>query len=208
MDSSAEKAKRLKALVEMLDGFRVGRVTDPGKVERLLRELGVRLPYSWDDLRSDMEAIIKLPTTSEDYGRISKMDRILKKLNLINIVLLTGAIAVYVLAVRHNSATMYAAALFVIATSLVLVYVAYYFRVYVNYKVLSIYVEKADELEKLGVRIKVCVEYLLRLLKRELKASGYRLERYGLKLWLADYAGIRVVKKPTRFSPRYEVSLV
>ncbi len=208
MDSSVEKAKKLRALVEMLDGFRVGRVTDPGKVERLLRELSIRLPYSWDDLRSDMEAIIKLPTTSEDYGRISKMDSISKKLSFINVVLLISAIAVYILALRYNSATMYAAALSVIATSLVLVYVAYYFRVYANYKMLAIYVEKADELEKLGVRIKACVEYLLRLLKRELKASGYRLERYSLKLWLADYAGIRVIKKPARFSPRYEVSLV
>lgn len=206
--NSVEKARRLKALVEILDGFRVGRVTDLSKVERLFRELNVRLPYPWDDLKSDIEAILRLPTTSASYRKISKMDKISRKLGFINIALLLSAVVIYVLAFTYGNVVMFTIAFLIIATSLVLVYTAYYLRAYMSYKILSIYVEKADELEKLGVRIKACVEYLLRLLKRELKAAGYKLENYRLKLWLADYAGIRVVKEPTRFSSRYEVSLV
>ncbi|MEM1509427.1 MAG: DUF2614 family zinc ribbon-containing protein [Thermofilaceae archaeon] len=205
---SVEKARRLRSLIEVLDGFRVGRVTDLSKVERLFRELNVRLPYPWDELKSDMEAILKLPTTSENYRKISKMDKISRKLSFINIALLISSIVVYIFAFTYSNAVIFTIALFIIATSLVLVYTIYYFRTYVSYKILGIYIEKADELEKLGARIKACIEYLLRLLKRELKAAGYKLENYSLKLWLADYAGIRVVKEPSRFSPRYEVSLV
>ncbi|HDD34278.1 MAG TPA: hypothetical protein ENG30_03905 [Thermofilaceae archaeon] len=195
-----ERVKKLRQLIEALDGYRVGRYTDLSRVERLVEELNLKLPHGWSAIRGDIEGILELPRRSPLYPRLSKAESIASILSKVNLALLALAVFSYMLA--HTLLFM-----LLVISSLVMVNVVYFLRTYVNLKISAIYASNLDELEALGIRIRDSVDYLIRQLKRELRAMSFKLEDFRLKLWVPDYGGIRVVKKPSIFSSRYEVSL-
>lgn len=199
------RARKIKEVIEALDGYRVGRYTSLDKVERLIHELGLKLPYNWDDVKKDVEAILALPRTAPEYKRVEKMDRRVSLLTKLNLVLLLGAAILYALRAWHSSYVMDVAVLVLVVASLVIANIAYYIRAYITVKIGALYAERLPELEKLGYRIKAVVEYLLRQLRRELRIAGVDPRGYRLKLWLPDYSGVKVVKKPSRFSSKFEV---
>lgn len=204
---SVERVRRLKELVEAFDGYRVGRYTSLAKVERILTELDLKLPYDWQDLVKDVKVILELPKTSEAYARIEKMERFASRLVKFNIIFLVGALLLYTLSFWLANPSFGIVAFAMAIASVFTVNVVYVIRAYVNMKIDSLYLEKLPELEKLGARLKVTVDYLLKQLKRELKIGKFRLESFKLKVWLPDYAGIIIVKKPDKWSSRYEVRL-
>ena len=204
---SLEKAKKIERLIKALDGYRIGRYTSIERVERWVEELGIKLPYPWEELKKDVLAILNLPTVTEEYGKIKKMERLASKLGIANIPLTVSSIGVYIAGMSSGNATMVMASLILLAVSVVIAYAVYFSKAYVNVKVAELYSRNADKLEKMGYRIKVTVEYLIRQLRRELRAAGYRLSEYRLKLWLPDYSGVRVVRKPSWLSAKYEVTL-
>lgn len=199
------RARKLRELIEALDGYRIGRYTSLDKVERLIHELGLKLPYSWEEIRKDVEAILALPRTSPEYKRVEKMDRRASLLTKLNLLLLLGALLLYAFRFWQSSYLVDAAVLVMVVASLVIANVVYYIRAYATVKVSALYAERLPELEKLGHRIKAVIEYLIRQLRRELKVARIDPREYRLKLWLPDYSGIEIVKKPSRFSSKYEV---
>ncbi|MCS7104698.1 MAG: hypothetical protein NZ954_03945 [Thermofilaceae archaeon] len=204
---SIERARKLKELIEAFDGYRVGRYTSLTKVERILAELDLKLPYDWQDLVKDIKVILELPKTSEAYARLEKMERFASRLVKFNLLFLASALLLYTLSFWLANPSLGIVAFAMAIASVLMVNVVYVIRVYVNLRIDSLYAEKLPELEKLGARFKVTVDYLLKQLKRELKIGKFRLESFKLKLWLPDYAGIIIVKKPGRWSSRYEVRL-
>ena len=204
---SLEKARKIERLIRALDGYRIGRYTSIEKVERWVEELGIKLPYPWEELRKDVLAILNLPAVTEEYGKIKKMERLASKLGIANIPLTVSSIGVYIAGMSSGNATMVMVSLILLAVSVVIAYAVYFSKAYVNVKVAELYSRNADKLEKMGYRIKVTIEYLIRRLRRELRVAGYKLSEYRLKLWLPDYSGIRVVRKPSWLSAKYEVAL-
>lgn len=202
-----DKVKALKVLIEALDGYRVGRYTSLEKVERIIAELNLKLPHDWGEIKKDIHAVLTLPRTSPAYQRLEKLDRLAARLTRLNLALLLLALAAYLTRFWLAHWLLDAAALALILAALVIVNVAYSLRVYVSMKIDVIYAEKLQELEKRGEKLRALVNYLIRLLRRELVARKYNLETFTLKLWVHDYSGIKVVKKPTRFSSRYVVRL-
>jgi len=203
----SERVRKLRKLIEALDGYRVGRYTSLDKVERLIHELGLKPPYSWEEVKRDVEAILALPASSPEFKRVEKMDRRASLLTRLNLLLLLGALLLYALRVWYPSLLLDVIVLALIVTSLIVVNVIYYIRAYTTVRISALYAERLPELEKLGRRLKAVVEYLLRQLKRELRAAGFDPRSYRLKLWLPDYSGIKIVKKPGRLSAKYEVHL-
>ncbi len=202
-----DRVKALVELIEALDGLRVGRYASADRLERVATELGLRLPYSWEELRGDIEGILALPAASPEYGKLERMDRLATLLLRANLSMLLAAIAAYLLRWFVGGPLLEAVALLALVGALVTVNLAYSLKVYVAVRVGAIYAERAGDLEKLGRRIKATVEYLLRQLRRELVSRGYDLSAFTLKLWMPDYSGVRVVKKPGRLSARYVVRL-
>lgn len=202
-----DKVKVLKGLIEALDGFRIGRYTSLERVERAIVELNLKLPYDWEEIKEDIRAILSLPQTSPAYKRLEKLDRLATKLTRLNFVLLLLALATYLARFWLSSLLLDVTALALIVVALIIVNAAYSLRVYVSARVDAIYAEMLPELEKRGKRLKVVVNHLLRLLRRELVVRKYDLETFTLRLWVPDYSGIKIVKKPGRFSTRYVVRL-
>ncbi|MEM0225697.1 MAG: hypothetical protein QXP94_04400 [Thermofilaceae archaeon] len=202
-----DKVKVLKGLIEALDGFRIGRYTSLERVERAIVELNLKLPYDWEEIKEDIRAILSLPQTSPAYKRLEKLDRLATKLTRLNFVLLLLALATYLARFWLSSLLLDVTALALIVVALIIVNAAYSLRVYVSARVDAIYAEMLPELEKRGKRLKVVVNHLLRLLRRELVVRKYDLETFTLRLWVPDYSGIKIVRKPGRFSTRYVVRL-
>lgn len=202
-----EKVRALKELVEALDGCRVGRCGSLSKVERLVAELGLKLPYDWQEIKRDAQAILALPATSPEYRRLKRLDRWATSLTRLNLVLLVSAIVAYLARFWFASALLDIVALALILTALAIANAAYAMRVYVSIGVDRIYAERVAELEKLGRRLREVVDYLIRLLRRELRAGRYDLEAFTLRLWVPDYSGVKIVRKPGRLSSRYLVRL-
>ncbi|MEM1759745.1 MAG: hypothetical protein QXU26_03425 [Thermofilaceae archaeon] len=199
--------KLLKGLIEALDGFRIGRYTSLERVERAIVELNLKLPYDWEEIKEDIRAILSLPQTSPAYKRLEKLDRLATKFTRLNFVLLLLALAAYLARFWLSSLLLDVMALALIVVALIIVNAAYSLRVYVSAKVDAIYAEMLPELEKRGERLKAVVNHLIRLLRRELVARKYDLETFTLRLWVPDYSGIKIVRKPGRFSTRYVVRL-
>lgn len=204
---SLERARRLRELVEALDSYRVARVTDPRRVERLLTELEVRLPIGREELSKLLQSVIALPRNVSAYRRAERALRWAALIAKTNLAVLALALTLYVLSLLYEDAKLFMNSLLMILASFILINFSFLLRAYASTKLEAAYAEKLPELERLGGRIKVVVEYLLRQLKRELKARGYSLESFRLKLWLSDYAGIVVVEKPSKLSSRYKVRL-
>ncbi|MEM1690345.1 MAG: hypothetical protein QXG48_01270 [Thermofilaceae archaeon] len=202
-----DKVKLLKGLIEALDGFRIGRYTSLERVERAIVELNLKLPYDWEEIKEDIRAILSLPQTSPAYKRLEKLDRLATKFTRLNFVLLLLALAAYLARFWLSSLLLDVMALALIVVALIIVNAAYSLRVYVSAKVDAIYAEMLPELEKRGERLKAVVNHLIRLLRRELVARKYDLETFTLRLWVPDYSGIKIVRKPGRFSTRYVVRL-
>lgn len=202
-----DKVKVLKGLIEALDGFRIGRYTSLERVERAIVELNLKLPYDWEEIKEDIRAILSLPQTSPAYKRLEKLDRLATKLTRLNFVLLLLALATYLARFWLSSLLLDVTALALIVVALIIVNAAYSLRVYVSARVDAIYAEMLPELEKRGKRLKAVVNHLLRLLRRELVVRKYDLETFTLRLWVPDYSGIKIVRKPGRFSTRYVVRL-
>lgn len=202
-----DKVKVLKGLIEALDGFRIGRYTSLERVERAIVELNLKLPYDWEEIKEDIRAILSLPQTSPAYKRLEKLDRLATKFTRLNFVLLLLALAAYLARFWLSSLLLDVMALALIVVALIIVNAAYSLRVYVSAKVDAIYAEMLPELEKRGERLKAVVNHLIRLLRRELVARKYDLETFTLRLWVPDYSGIKIVRKPGRFSTRYVVRL-
>jgi len=201
------RVQKMRKLVEALDGYRVGRYTSLSKVERLVLELGVQLPYGWEEIRRDVEAIMALPSASPEYKRLERMEQRAALLTKLNMLLLASALLLYVFRIWHPSFLLDAVVLILVVASLVVANVVYYVRAYAAVRINALYAEKLPELEKLGRRLKAAVEHLLRQLRRELRAAGIDPRNYTLKLWLPDYSGVRIVKRPSRLSAKYEVRL-
>jgi len=202
-----DKVKVLKGLIEALDSFRIGRYTSLERVERAIVELNLKLPYDWEEIKEDIRAILSLPQTSPAYKRLEKLDRLATKFTRLNFVLLLLALAAYLARFWLSSLLLDVMALALIVVALIIVNAAYSLRVYVSAKVDAIYAEMLPELEKRGERLKAVVNHLIRLLRRELVARKYDLETFTLRLWVPDYSGIKIVRKPGRFSTRYVVRL-
>ncbi|MEM4679563.1 MAG: hypothetical protein QXL98_01350 [Thermofilaceae archaeon] len=202
-----DKVKVLKGLIEALDGYRIGRYTSLERVERAIVELNLKLPYDWEEIKEDIRAILSLPQTSPAYKRLEKLDRLATKFTRLNFVLLLLALAAYLARFWLSSLLLDVMALALIVVALIIVNAAYSLRVYVSAKVDAIYAEMLPELEKRGERLKAVVNHLIRLLRRELVARKYDLETFTLRLWVPDYSGIKIVRKPGRFSTRYVVRL-
>lgn len=201
------RVRKLRKLIEALDGYRIGRYTSLSKVERLILELGVQLPHSWEEIKKDVEAILALPTASPEFKRLEKVERRASLLAKLNVLLLVSALLLYALRAWYLSPLFDVAVLTLIVVSLIVTNVVYYVRAYTAAKISALYAERLPELEKLGRRLKAAVEHLLRQLRKELRAAGINPRSYTLKLWLPDYSGVRIVKRPGRFSAKYEVCL-
>lgn len=197
---SVERARKLRRLIEALDGYRVGRYTDVGGVEELVEELGLSLPYNWSEVRRDIEEILSIPRKAPGHRRLKRLEALSSSLSKANLAIIGAAVLSYL---AGNPYAFVALAV----SSLVVLNMAYFLKAYVSFKVSEAYSSRLDELEALGARIKETVEFLLRQLRRELRSMGYRLEEYRLKLWVPDYAGIQIVKKPSMLSSRYVVRL-
>jgi len=196
-----ERVRKLRRLIEALDGYRIGRYTDVGRVEEMIDELGLRLPHDWSRIRRDIEEILSLPRKAPIYKRLRRLETLSSSLSRANLAIIGLAILSYL------AGHLYVFVALAVA-SLVVLNVVYFLKAYVNFKISEIYASSLDELEALGARIKETVEFLLRQLKRELRSMGYRVEEYRLKLWVPDYSGIQIVKKPSILSSRYVVRLV
>jgi len=203
-----DRVRALKELIEALDAVRVGRYVDLSRVERLLTELALTLPYSWEELKRDALAILTLPATAPEYPRLSKLERLAARLARLNLLVMAAALASYVARAWLPAAPLDVVALLLLLAALVIANVAFVLRAHVSLRISAIYAERVGELERLGSRIRATVNYLIRLLRRELVARKYRLDAFTLKLWMDDYAGISVVRKPSWLSPRYVVRLV
>lgn len=202
-----DKVRALKGLIEALDGYRVGRYTNLEKVERAIVELNLKLPYDWEEVKKDIHDILSLPRTSPIFQKLERYDRLATRLTRLNLLLLLLALAAYLARFWIAQRLLDFAALTLILTALIIMNVAYYLRVYVSMKIDAIYVEKLPELEKKGERLRAVINYLIRLLRRELVARKYSLEAFTLKLWVPDYSGIKIIKKPGKLSSRYVVRL-
>lgn len=202
-----DKVKALKGLIEALDGYRVGRYTNLQRVERTIVELNLKLPYDWEEVKKDINDILALPRTSPMFERLERYDRLAARLTRLNLIFLLLALSAYLARYWIPYWLLNVAALTLILAALIIVNMAYYLRIYVSMKIDAIYVEKLPELEKKGERLKAVINFLIRLLRRELVARKYNLETFTLKLWVPDYSGIKIVKKPGRLSSRYVVRL-
>ncbi|RLE89041.1 MAG: hypothetical protein DRJ96_04745 [Thermoprotei archaeon] len=195
-----ERVRKLRRLIEALDGYRIGRYTDVGRVEELIDELGLRLPHDWSEVRRDIEEILSLPRRAPNYERLRKLEALSSRLSRANLAIIGVAILSYLAGHPYVFVAL-------AVSSLVVLNVVYFLKAYVNFKISEVYASSLEELEALGARIKETVEFLLRQLRKELRSMGYRVEEFRLKLWVPDYSGIQVVKKPSILSSRYVVKL-
>ena len=195
-----ERVRKLRRLIEALDGYRIGRYTDVGRVEELIDELGLRLPHDWSEVRRDIEEILSLPRRAPSYKRLKKLEALSLSLSRANLAIIGVAILSYLAGYPYVFVAL-------AVSSLVVLNVVYFLKAYVNLKISEVYASSLEELEALGARIKETVEFLLRQLRKELRSMGYRVEEYRLKLWVPDYSGVQVVKKPSILSSRYVVRL-
>ena len=195
-----QRVKKLRELIEGLDRCRVGRCEAVAKMDRILDELGIEIPHGWEVIKKDIENIVALPRKSSMYPRLMRLEAFSTILSRINYAVIGLAIASYFTG-------QYQMILGLLIASILIVNIVYFIKAYVKMKIGQIYVNSIGELEGLGTRIRDVVNYLIRLLRRELRALGYSLEAYRLKLWVPDYTGIKILKKPSAFSSSYIVAL-
>jgi len=192
--------KKIRDLIENLDRCRVGRCESVAKMDKLVEELGLSLPHEWESLKRDIAGIMQLPRRSRTYPRLARLEAFSTILARMNFGLIGAAFAAYFTG-------MYQLTIGLLISSIIMINIVYLVRTYVKMRVGRIYIENLDELEKLGYRIRDVVEYLIRILKRELRGLGYDPGSFRLKLYVPDYRGIEIKSKPSVFSSHYTVVL-
>jgi len=199
----AERVKALVRLIEALDACRVGRLGEFSRFERGVRSLRLSgLPFKVKDLRRAVEAIAEIPRRHPGYSTVRRLSRLSSALSMGGVAVSMASLLL-IAVLRVDSFVYYATLLALIATF----YASYLARWYSDEKVLSIYEERMDELLAKGEPLKRTVEFLMDEIRREARRSKLDLSEVKISLYLPDYRGVEVVKKPGRLRARYVVRL-
>ena len=197
-----ERVRKIRFVIESLDRCRVGERCNLAKVGRAFRELKLKdAPHSWEEAEEAVRRIWEIPTKAPIYGRLERFDRLAGKLAVVGLVLVLASVAVLF---TELPLIVYIALLL---SSGVLINAAYFLRIYVQHKIIGIYSEREDELERLGRPLKETIDYLLVKAKGEVRKLRAQPGEFRLRLRFADYENIRVIKRPSALRGSYLVSL-
>ncbi len=194
------------ALIEAIDGYRIGRNVDPKRIRAMLDE-------RWDlvkgalggsggrkKLERVLEFMVNLPARDPSATRWSKVFLVVRLTLRVTIMLFVVALGLSVWGHPMAQATLIAAT--------VLLYFVLVARWYSLVKLEEFYTSKAREQPSKDRTLKAAVESLVRLLAGELEREGTPPKRYRLHLFKDDYEGVRILKGPGILRETYLAEVV
>ncbi|RLI11866.1 hypothetical protein DRO33_03385 [Candidatus Bathyarchaeota archaeon] len=196
----------LKALIELIDGYRVNYFGDPRPFSERIRDnaLGREVKSEWKTI---YRALMKIATTVERIPEVRSYISLQSALRFLSIMLtLIGLSIPLINMVRgvptsiwipFSLATCGACMLvasWAVGRNMALAIEDYFREHKEKYKFVRAYLARVNQ-------------KLINSLRRQLEATGEDPDRYRLKLFNTDYKGIKVVKKPSLFRKRYIVSV-
>jgi len=197
--------KRIDMIVELIEGLDSFRAGSPrrsiSKLEKLYVSLKLKnAPYKWKVLSHDMKGILDIPKYHPSYERFIKVHQAASILSYISL----GALILgFFFALRKDALPFF----YTFTATIMLTNISLTLRIYETRILSQIFKDKEDILEGKGERIKETINYLLILLKRELRKLRQREKIVKLNLYRTDYVHIQILKKPSPFRSTYLVKI-
>lgn len=204
--------KRFASLIILLDGYRVNRFEDLKWVDRAAGEgkFGRKFASQWDEVRKILCKMAAIP---------GYMSHLTKWVTIQTYLLLIGSIfsvtvsvlfvGVFLSYMTWKVVWLQKMLLYISVPAVIGMAAAFLGRPLISYKVAK-EVDRycADHPEKFGplrLQVKDIVQKLISDFSKYIQIAGKDLNEHRIALYNVDYAGIKVVKKPTRFSKYYFV---
>ncbi|RLE78267.1 MAG: hypothetical protein DRJ44_00130 [Thermoprotei archaeon] len=195
--------KRINTIIELIEGLDSFRAGTPrkslSKLEELYNSLKLRKnPYKWKILARDLKDIIDIPKHHPSYRKLVNIHRIASILSYTSM----GALIPGLYFVLKKEVVPF---FYTFATIFTMTNISFVLRIYEARILSRIYEEKGDVLEEKGEKLKETINYLLIMLRRELRKIHRHEKGVKLNLYRVDYDNIQVVKEPSFIRSTYLV---
>lgn len=206
MSAREDLGRRIKLiikLIEILDACRIGRTEEAVRIEKLYKELNPSgAPVRLKNIRRSIKEIREIAIKDKNFKAVKRYSKLSNYMSYIGIIMAT--FIVILVSFMKIDAKLYSA----LFTSLVIiVYLSFLFKWYAENHLLRIYSDNVDKLMAKGEPLKNFINYLIKMLNRELKRHKLNASRYRLHLYLSDYDNIKVIKKPGKLREKYIVEV-
>ncbi|RLE65904.1 MAG: hypothetical protein DRJ38_02960 [Thermoprotei archaeon] len=205
MNSYRYIEKRINIIVELikgLDSFRAGAPRKSiSKLEEMYTSLKLRNPpYKWKELAQDLKSILDIPKSHPGYKKLVNIHQVASFLSY-------ASIGTLILSLYFAFREEIISFLYAFAATFIVTNISFILRIYEAHILSQIFKEKSDILEEKGRKIKEMINYLLVLLRRELRKIRRHQRGIELNLYQVDYDNIQVVKKPSFLRNTYLVKV-
>ncbi len=197
--------KRIKMIIELIEGLDSFRAGTPrkslSKLEELYNSLKLKKPpYKWKVLARDLKDIIDIPKHHPSYRKLVNIHQIASLLSYASI----GALILgFYFAFREEVLPFF----YTFVAVFTMTNLSFILRIYEARILSRIFEEKSDVLEEKGEKLRETINYLLIVLKRELRKIRRHEEGIELNLQRTDYNNIQVIKEPSFFRSTYIVKI-
>ena len=196
------KIRKIISIIEELDGFRSGSLSNIEKIGNTYREVGSNENIrKWKEVRRDLEHIVLIGFKSAKSKRLFSLNKTLD--SLYRYLLIGTLILIFFIPFSGNKLiiTYIVFGLF-IGVELVLLFKA---RVYD--KIALFYIKNKSKYMESSERLRSDINNLLRIIRKEIIRNKLDPLEFKIRLINIDYNEMKILKKPGRFR-RYYVAVV
>ncbi len=178
-------------VIEALDGYRIGRNTDPKRVGEKInkwREIEESLPRKWLSLQRDIDTLINLSLRDPEIRKFANIYVLIKfGLRIVYVLLLSS----FFILIRWPDIGM-----LIIYASLGILYFLLIVRWYVLDKMFLYYEKVLSNQPGKVEQLKLAVNSLIKKFVEYLEREHIPPKKYRLHLFNTDYNSIKILKKP------------
>ncbi|RLI72903.1 hypothetical protein DRO97_08470 [Archaeoglobales archaeon] len=195
-DKYKKRLRDLCQLIELLDGFRAFKVTDPKKIEKIFRSIhSKKLMSEWKHIRHGIQKLVNLPAKIPNVQLMMKLTAYLRVLIPLSVLPFTIATIFGLFSSNSTNIPQYVFAIFLIYPAATILYTGTELRI--RRKIAKFEKEHEEQFKKLRNDTKNLVQMLIYELKKNIKDAEDK-ENYKVKLLFTDYKGIKIIKKTLR----------